>query len=206
MRSFLRSHPLGVGLGAATLLAGVAWLAFGFFGVHTLVVDDVVDEPPPTFASQPVVASDPADDGADAPGSTGEVTERAADDEAVGVDAAADPTTTAPQIVLERRGEFSGLGRYDAEGVATVLGDGSGQRFLRFEQFATDNGPDLNVYLVNSSVEGTTDVIDLGDLSGNIGDQNYEIPPEVDLDVYDTVVIWCVRFSAPFGEALLTAV
>lgn len=194
MRTLIRSHPLGVGLGAATLLAGVAWLAFGFFGVHTLVVDDVVDEPPPTFASQPAVAAGPLTES-----TAGAATETTA---------AADATTTtaAPPVVTERRGEFVGLGRYDAEGVATVLGDGSGQRFLRFEQFATDNGPDLNVYLVNSSVAGTTDVVDLGDLSGNLGDQNYEIPPEVDLDVYDTVVIWCVRFSAPFGEAQLAAV
>ena len=86
-----------------------------------------------------------------------------------------------------------------------MLGNGTGQRFLRFEEFATDNGPDLHVYLVNSSAGGVTDFVDLGALKGNIGEQNYEIPEGVDLDVYDTALIWCVRFSSPFGEATLTA-
>jgi hypothetical protein len=89
-------------------------------------------------------------------------------------------------------------------GEATVvLGDGSDQRFLRFEDFETSNGPDLNVYLVNSSTGDVTDVVDLGDLRGNIGSQNYEIPADVDLSVYDTVMIWCVRFSTGFGQATL---
>ena len=87
---------------------------------------------------------------------------------------------------------------------AFELGDGSGQRFLRFEEFETDNGPDLNVYLVNSSAGGINDFVDLGNLKGNIGDQNYEIPADTNLDVYDTVLIWCVRFSSPFGEATLS--
>ena len=50
------------------------------------------------------------------------------------------------------------------------------------------------------------DFIDLGDLKGNIGSQNYEIPPEVDLDIYDTVVIWCVRFGVAFAAADLATV
>ena len=40
---------------------------------------------------------------------------------------------------------------------------------------------------------------------GNIGPQNYEIPPEVDLDRYSTVVIWFVRFSVAFGAVELMA-
>ena len=77
-------------------------------------------------------------------------------------------------------------------------------RFLRLEQFETDNGPDLKVYLVNSATGDVSDFVSLGDLKGNIGDQNYEIPADVDLAVYDTVLIWCVRFSSAFGEAMLS--
>lgn len=57
---------------------------------------------------------------------------------------------------------------------------------------------------MNSAAGGVDDFVDLGDLKGNIGDQNYEIPAGVDLAVYDTVLIWCVRFSSPFGEATIT--
>ena len=141
--------------GGLVLLAGLAWLAFGFFGVHLLLVDDKVAEPAPSF----------------------EVTEY------TGMFVSRDHPTS---------------------GNAIVLGDGSGQRFVRFESFETDNGPDLNVYLVNSAAGGVDDFVDLGNLKGNIGDQNYEIPAGVDLAVYDTVLIWCVRFSSPFGEATIT--
>ncbi len=86
-------------------------------------------------------------------------------------------------------------------GQVSVLTNGTSQRFVRFEEFATDNGPDVNVYLVNSSADGVSDFIDLGDMKGNIGDQNYEIPADVDLEVYDTVYLWCVRFSVSFAHA-----
>ena len=112
----------------------------------------------------------------------------------------------APEIVTEYEGTFVDESRYSTSGRAVVLGNGTEQRFLRFEDFATDNGPDLNVYLVNSSTGDVSDYVDLGDLKGNIGDQNYEIPAGVDLDVYDQVVVWCVRFGVGFGSAALTGV
>ena len=90
-----------------------------------------------------------------------------------------------------------------------MLSDGSDQRFLRFEDFATDNGPDLNVYLSTAPPDAPAgdfddDFVDLGDLKGNIGSQNYEIPADVDLDRYRSVVIWCVRFGVAFGAAELS--
>jgi len=36
-----------------------------------------------------------------------------------------------------------------------------------------------------------------------VGDQNYEVPEDVDLSRYRTVVLWCVRFGVPFGAAPL---
>jgi hypothetical protein len=161
MRSFLHNTKLSVPIGLA-LLAGIAWVAFGYFGAHRLVVDDRVSEAPPAFALE------------------------------------------SGDVVTEYRGDFVGL-EHDTSGDAIVLADGSGERFLRFEAFETSNGPDVNVYLVNSEADGIDDSIDLGDLKGNIGDQNYAIPAGVDLDRYDTVLIWCVRFSAPFGQADLAA-
>jgi Electron transfer DM13 len=104
-------------------------------------------------------------------------------------------------VTIDARGNFVS-GEHHTSGVVTVLGNDSSQRFLRFEDFETSNGPDVNVYLVNGAA-GISDHVDLGDLSGNIGNQNYEIPDSVDLGTYDTVVIWCVRFSVAFGQARL---
>ena len=95
-------------------------------------------------------------------------------------------------------------GAHPTTGSAVVLTDGDTQRVLRLEEdFATDNGPDLNVYLASSADGFGDEYIDLGDLKGNIGSQNYDIPADVDLSVYDTVVIWCVRFGVGFGSAEL---
>ena len=40
-------------------------------------------------------------------------------------------------------------------------------------------------------------------VTGNIGDQNYELPADADLAKYRAVTIWCKRFSVNFGTAPL---
>ena len=45
--------------------------------------------------------------------------------------------------------------------------------------------------------------IHLGALKGGVGDQNYELPAEVDLTKYQSVIIWCRRFGVNFGTAPL---
>ena len=191
-------------------LAGVAYLAFGVFGVHTLFIDDKVDEDGPVFASGAAAPTETLPEVAEtAPPTTVAPTATdvpAATDAPVVTDAPATTVAPAPQIVTLVEGSFIPRGRYSGEGQAIVLNDGSEQRFLRFENFSTDNGPDLRVYLSASDANGDSgafddDFVDLGVLKGNIGDQNYEIPVGVDLSVYDTVVVWCVRFSTPFTAA-----
>jgi hypothetical protein len=179
-------------------LVAVGFLAFGVFGVHTLFIDDRVDEAGPVFDSGVAVAA-PVEP-TTVPDEPAPSVESAPTEESVV------PEAPAPQIITLAEGGFVPLGRYRGEGTAVVLNDGSDQRFLRFENFSTDNGPDLRVYLSASDANGDSggfddDFVDLGVLKGNIGDQNYEIPPEVDLSVYDTVVVWCVRFSTPFTAA-----
>lgn len=71
--------------------------------------------------------------------------------------------------------------------------------YLRFENFESTNGPDLKVYLSNDLE--AKDYVSFGDLKGNIGDQNYEIPENINLEDYKYVLIWCERFSVLFGHA-----
>jgi hypothetical protein len=195
----------------AVALGAVAFLAFGVFGVHTLFIDDTVDESGPVFdsgvaADTGLAGVDDARSTSESPGASAAPTP-AADESPLPAATVPPAAATAPEIVTLAEGTFIPRGRYSGEGRAVVLNDGSEQRFLRFEDFATDNGPDLNVYLVASTdANGDSgafddDFIDLGDLKGNIGDQNYEIPPDVDLSIYDTVVVWCVRFASPFTAA-----
>jgi hypothetical protein len=188
---------------SAVALVAVGFVAFGVFGVHTLFIDDRVGETGPVFDSGVAAGT-----GSVEPIPTEPVPTEPAPVEPAPVEPD-EPVVTeapAPQIVTLVEGGFVPLGRYSGEGTAVVLNDGSDQRFLRFEDFSTDNGPDLRVYLTASDANGDSgafddDFVDLGVLKGNIGDQNYEIPPDVDLSVYDTVVVWCVRFSTPFTAA-----
>jgi hypothetical protein len=95
----------------------------------------------------------------------------------------------------------SGDGFHNAEGVAKVINLADGRTFLRLENLKATNGPDLYVYL--STDKDASDIVNLGRLKGNIGNQNYEIPAGTDLSKYDTVLIWCKAFSVLFGSAKL---
>ncbi len=96
-------------------------------------------------------------------------------------------------------GSFIGADSFHkVSGDAKIIED-SGVRYLRLEDFESINGPDLKVYL-SEDLEAES-YISLGDLKGNIGDQNYELPSEVDFEMYDKVLIWCEQFSVLFGSA-----
>jgi len=97
----------------------------------------------------------------------------------------------------------SGDGFHKAEGVAKVITLADGKTFLRLENLKATNGPDLYVYL--STGKDISDIVNLGRLKGNIGNQNYEIPTGTDLSKYDTVLIWCKAFSTLFGSAKLAS-
>jgi Electron transfer DM13 len=97
----------------------------------------------------------------------------------------------------------AGDGFHKAQGVAKVINLADGKTFLRLENLKTTNGPDLYVYL--STGKDVSDIVNLGRLKGNIGNQNYEIPTGTDLAKYNTVLIWCKAFSTLFGSAKLSS-
>lgn len=92
------------------------------------------------------------------------------------------------------------------EGVATVYQQGD-RRVLRFEDFSVTNGPDLHVLLVENPDATSHDEIgayvDLGSLTGNRGNQNYEIPADIDLSAYGGIMIYCMPFHVVFATAPL---
>jgi hypothetical protein len=88
---------------------------------------------------------------------------------------------------------------HSSRGTAAVVELAAGGRKLTFTDFETDNGPDLRVYLVRGG--DVDDPVDLGGLKGNVGNQQYDLPSNVDTGAYSTVVIWCRAFSVSFAEA-----
>jgi hypothetical protein len=106
------------------------------------------------------------------------------------------------------KGKFKGLA-HETKGIASIYQLADGNRTLRLTEFETSNGPDVHVYLATAEIEKGSDAIkqagfvDLGSMKGNKGDQNYEIPADVDLNKFKNVTIWCARFGVNFGQAAL---
>jgi len=105
-------------------------------------------------------------------------------------------------------GQFHSVA-HETHGTATIQDVGGGRRVLRLTEFATSNGPDVRVYLVAAADAGDNETVtkagfvELGRLKGNEGDQNYEVPDDLDLTRYRAVTIWCRRFSVNFATAPL---
>jgi hypothetical protein len=127
--------------------------------------------------------------------------------------AAASPAAAgspAPTAGLLATGSFHGVA-HQSRGTAAVHRLADGRRVLRFTNFETSNGPDVHVYLVaaadasDSATVTRAGFVELGELKGNIGDQNYELPASVDLARYRAVTIWCKRFSVNFATAPLAS-
>ena len=80
--------------------------------------------------------------------------------------------------------------------------------FLRFEDVAITNAPDVHVYLSRDTggkwAEASS--LYLGPLKATNGSFNYELPAGTDWTVYRSVVVWCRAFSVLVTWADLEAV
>jgi hypothetical protein len=176
----LLRHTRLVAAGALAA-AGLTAFVLLYFAPQKLFINDVVHEPPPTVTT-PLNASAPN-------GHHGT------------------PGARVPASRTLTSGRFRSY-EHATRGVARVIELADGRRYVRFEHFRTSNGPLLKVYMSAAPASGPSEsfddtFIDLGNLKGNIGEQNYEITRDVDLPRFHSVVIWCKRFSVAFAAAPL---
>jgi len=122
--------------------------------------------------------------------------------------AALEAPASIPVKVAE--GNFRGVA-HETKGVASIYKLPDGKQVLRFSGFETSNGPDVQVYLVaapdakDNETVTQAGFIRVADLKGNMGDQNYDLPANVDLNKYRAVTIWCRRFGVNFATAPLAS-
>ena len=218
-RATIAAHPFWALLIALVIFVPAGGLAW-WLG-SPLFIDQEVNEEFPRLANASVPADiDPAD--AEVVMMTMEkianpVAEPMMDPAAVAapaVDAAGVATATAPPTDPIRllEGEFiDGDFLHFGDGTATIYELSDGSRLLRFEEFKVTNGPDLRVLITPDNNPFDHDALaeagytELGRLKGNIGNQNYEIPPDVDIDSIGSVVIYCKPFAVIFSVAPLSA-
>lgn len=120
----------------------------------------------------------------------------------------AQPTAVPSEPKLLRSGEFHPV-THEGTGTASIYELPNGKRVLRLENFEVLNGPDLYVWLSAAPDANNARTIldnryaELGRLKGNQGNQNYELPADLDVSAFNSVTIWCRRFSVNFATAPL---
>ena len=94
---------------------------------------------------------------------------------------------------------------YQGSGTASLFEQLDGSRQLRFEDFMVSSGPQLHVLLsadpMPTNHDELGDYLDLGPLQATSGQQDYEISADLDLGIYQSVVIYCVPFQVLFTVA-----
>lgn len=102
-----------------------------------------------------------------------------------------------------RTGVFSGSGNYDVAGTVVLAEQEAGNLLLSFEDdFESDNGPGLYVYLSSDSFVNSGS-LELGPLKTTSGSQSYFVPLGTGVFDFDFVIIHCKPFNARFGSAAL---
>ncbi len=90
---------------------------------------------------------------------------------------------------------------HNTSGTVKIVRDAANKVFLVFENFRTDNGPDLRVWL--SPNNSGNPYQELGFLKAASGNFSYELDASVNYTANNRVLIWCRQFSVLFGYAVL---
>ncbi|AFY52650.1 electron transfer protein with DM13 domain [Rivularia sp. PCC 7116] len=99
---------------------------------------------------------------------------------------------------------------HPTKGTASIVTE-NGKKYIQFdEKFKSDNGPDLFVILHKDDKLPITgikeaDYVSIAPLKSTNGAQKYEVPENVDVSNFKSVAIWCRKFNATFGYAVLKA-
>lgn len=110
-------------------------------------------------------------------------------------------------------GDFvSPLPAIEIDGQLTIFELADGRKLARINTLDTPNISDVTVWLSASSNPQTREELEqgnihiaLGELQGNVGNQNYEIAAQVDLSLYNSIVLYSERLDTIVGYARFTS-
>jgi len=174
---------LGLTVGVIPLLAAFAWTVLPAF-VNTAVND----APIPTALSDPPMTARPTPSGSTATPPSASPAARKA-------------SPSAAPVPAVRVSALRGIG-HRASGTARLIPVAGGRYVVRLENLDIDDGPDFLVYLVPGVNRQSPDGgVQLAQLKGNRGNQNYPVPQGTTVKGPRTVLIWCRIFAVPVAGA-----
>jgi hypothetical protein len=97
----------------------------------------------------------------------------------------------------------------EGEGTVRIVSLPDGRRVLRLEDFFVSINSDLEIWLSEHPHPETTPEAASAEhrqvsfLKATAGEMNYELAPDVDLDRYKSIVIWCELTSNAYAAATL---
>ena len=120
------------------------------------------------------------------------------------------PVVSSAPFILAR-GNFVQIdAMHGGEGTATIYQAPDATRFVRLDPFSVTDAPDLRVALsshpaprTQADLASSGGYVDLGALESNKGSQNYDIPVNVRLEQFESVVIFDKQFNIIFTTATL---
>lgn len=87
---------------------------------------------------------------------------------------------------------------HPTSGTVKLSKDAAGKKFLVFENFKTDAGPDLRIYL-SDDLKATN----YTEITNQVTSGTFQLPVDaaVNTDTKRKVLIWCKQFTVLFGSA-----
>lgn len=113
------------------------------------------------------------------------------------------------EVTVVANGMFESVAHEGSGDVHIFTTGENGETIVRFENLDVLNGPDLRVLVSkNTDIRASDDLgdyVELGELKGNQGNQNYVVPDGININEYRSVIIYCKPFHVVFNSANLNA-
>jgi hypothetical protein len=111
--------------------------------------------------------------------------------------------STADRAAVVASGELVGID-HSASGRVLLIRRDDGSYVVRLAGLDVEPGPDYHVHLVpGADRHGPGGGVHLDRLRGNRGNQNYDVPADVEVQPPVTLLIWCRAFAVPIAAATL---
>lgn len=110
-----------------------------------------------------------------------------------------DPNGIPANLTTISQGSFVSAA-HPTSGTVKLAKDAQNKKYLVFENFKTDSGPDIRIWLATDKTGQTyTELLN----TVPVGTYKVDVPSSVDTEAQKHVLIWCKKFTVLFGSAEL---